>query len=81
MDIQTLTTFFMWCMIFNVGILIFWGVFLMFGMDFVYRLHSKWFRIPRETFDVVIYSFLAVYKIAFVVFSLVPYLALLSIAS
>ncbi len=33
--------------------------------------------IPREIFDVVIYAFLGLFKIVFLVFNAVPYLALL----
>ncbi len=77
MDLQTLTTFFMWCTIINAGLLILWTVFCVFAADFVYRMHSKWFPIPRETFNVVIYSFLGLFKIVFLVFNVVPYVALL----
>jgi len=45
--------------------------------DLVYRKQSRWFPIPRETFNVVIYSFLGLFKIVFLVFSVVPYVALL----
>ncbi|QDT98202.1 DUF6868 family protein [Gimesia aquarii] len=79
MDTQTLTTFFMWCTIFNGGVLILWTFFFMFAPDYVYRLQSKWFPLPRETFDVVIYSLLGLFKLVFIAFSLVPYLALLMI--
>ncbi len=51
----------------------------MFAPDLLYRMQSKWFPISRETFNVVIYSFLGLFKIVFLVFSLVPYLALLII--
>ena len=77
MDIQTLTTFFMLCTIINGGILILLTVFFMFAPDLVYRTQSKWFPIPRETFNVVIYSFLGLFKIFFLVFNVVPYVALL----
>ncbi|MFQ5683506.1 MAG: DUF6868 family protein [Candidatus Binatia bacterium] len=80
MDIQTLTTFFMWCTIINAGILILWIVFFVFAPDFVYRTQSTWFPIPRETFDVVLYSFLGLFKVVFLVFNLVPYVALLIVA-
>ncbi len=80
MDIQTLTTFFMWCTILNVGILILWAVFFLFAPDFVYRTQSKWFPIPRETYNVVIYSFLGLFKVLFIVFNVIPYLALLIVA-
>lgn len=77
MDIQTLTIFFKWCTIFNGGILILWAVFTMFAPNLVYRTQSIWFPIPRETFNVVIYAFLGVFKIFFLMFNAVPYLALL----
>ncbi len=47
--------------------------------DLVYRTQNKWFPIPRETFNVVIYSFLGLFKIFFLVFNAVPYVALLII--
>ncbi len=79
MDIQTLTTFFMWCTIINAGILILWSLFFLCAPDFVYRTQSRWFPISRETFDVVIYSFLGLFKVLVIVFNLVPYVALLII--
>jgi len=51
----------------------------MSASDWVYRMHSKWFPLSRETFDVAIYSFLGLFKIVFFVFNAVPYLALLII--
>lgn len=77
MDIQTLTTFFMWCTIINGALLVLWTTMCVLTPDLVYRTQSKWFPIPRETFDVVIYAFLGLFKILFLVFNLVPYLALL----
>ncbi len=80
MDIQTLTTFFMWCTILNGGIFVLWTVFCVFASDFIYRTQRKWVPIPRETFNVVIYSFLGLVKVVFFFFNLVPYVALLIIA-
>jgi hypothetical protein len=45
--------------------------------DLVYRTQSIWFPIPRKTFDVVIYSFLGLFKIFFLFFNVVPFVALL----
>ena len=45
--------------------------------DWVYKMHGKWFAIPRETFNVVLYSFIGFFKIIFLVFNLVPYVALI----
>ncbi len=77
MDIQMLTSFFMWCTIINGALLVFWGTTCMLAPNLVYRTQSKWFPITRETFDVAIYAFLGVFKIVFLVFNVVPYVALL----
>ncbi len=80
MDIQTLTTFFGWCTVINASIFIFWTAFFLFAPDLVYRIQSKWFPIPRETYDVVIYAFLGFFKVVFLVFVVVPFVSLLIIA-
>ena len=79
MDIQTLTTFFMWCTIINGSLLILWVTMSIWTPDLVYRTQSKWFPIPRETFNVLMYSFLGLFKIVFLFFNVVPYVALLII--
>ncbi len=79
MDIQTLTRFFMWCTILNGSLLVLWTSMCILAPDWVYRLQSKWFPISRETFNVVIYSFLGLFKIIFLVFNAVPYVALVII--
>lgn len=79
MDIHALIRFFMWCTIINGSILMLWILFFVFAPDFVYRTQSKWFPIPRETFKVIIYASLGLFKIAFLFFNLVPYIALLII--
>jgi Family of unknown function (DUF6868) len=48
-----------------------------FAGDWVYRVRSKWYPISRDAFKVVIYSFIGVFKIFFLIFNLVPYVALL----
>ena len=77
MDIQTLTTFFMWCTIIDGGILILWTLMFALMPDRIYRIQSRFFPIHRETFNAVMYGFLGLFKLLFLVFNLVPYLALL----
>ena len=77
MDLQALTTFFMWCTIMNGGFLILWTSFVVIAPEFMYRTQSQWFPMPRETFNMVIYSLLGLYKILLLLFNLVPYVALL----
>lgn len=79
MDIQTLSSFFMWCTIINGAILALWTAFCSLAPDLIYRTQNKLFPLPRETFNAIIYSFLGLFKILFFAFNLVPYLALLII--
>ena len=77
MDLQALTSFFMWCTIVNGALLALWTSMCMLAPDLVYRTQSKWFPLPRDTFNVVIYSFLGLFKIFFLFFNVVPFIALL----
>ncbi len=79
MDIQTLTTFFMWCTIMSGGLLILSSLLLMVVSDFAYPIHAKMFSISRETYNVACYSFIGLFKILFLIFNLIPYVALLII--
>jgi len=75
-DIEMLTRFFMWCSILNTSLLAVSFLILAFAGDWVYRIHGKWFTMPRETFNVVLYSFVGVYKIIVIVFNIIPWMAL-----
>ena len=77
MDMQTLTTFFMWCTVLNVGLLTVSWLMLISMPDLIFRLHGGWFGLSRETFNAVIYGFLGFYKILILVFCVVPYFVLL----
>ena len=76
MDIQTVRAFFMWCTILNGSLLVFSFIICASAGDWVYRMHSKWFPIPRNIFNVVIYSFIGLFKISVLVLNLIPYIAL-----
>lgn len=77
MDIEAFTRFFMWCTIINGTLLIFWIIILIVAPDMVYRTQNRWFPISRETFNIIMYSFLGLFKIVFLIFNLVPWVALL----
>lgn len=79
MDIATLTAFFMWCTIINAAIMVYWVTLLLLAPNWMYRMQSKWFPISRQSYDVAIYAFLGLFKIIFIVFNIVPYIALLII--
>ena len=80
MDIQTLTAFFKWCTIINGALLIFSVIMFIAIPDLIYAIHGWLFPLPREAFDVLIYGFLGLFKIVFLVFNAVPYVALLIVA-
>ena len=79
MDIQTVTTFFMWCTILNLGFLILTSIVCIFFADFSYRMNNRFFSISREAFNVLLVSFIGLFKIVVIVFSVIPYIALLII--
>ncbi len=76
MDIPAIRAFFMWCTIMNGGLLILSSLIFACAGDWVYRMHSRWFPISKDAFNVAIYSGIGLFKIAVIVFNLVPYLAL-----
>lgn len=79
MEIETVRDFFMWCTIINVALFAL-SFLLCAGLgNWIYRIHTKWFPMPRATFSVVLYSFLGMYKIMLIMFNIVPYVAFLII--
>lgn len=79
LNIQGLRDFLMWCSIINGTLLVLWSLMLVFAADSIYRMHGKRFSVSREAFDIILYSFLGFYKILFLVFNLVPFLAIMVI--
>ena len=77
MDISLLKEFFMWMTVINLIIFIWSAVMCMLAKDLIVRLHGTLFGLAPETVKAVLYGFLGVYKIVFIVFVLVPWLALL----
>lgn len=65
-----------WCAVINIGLMLWWGLFMMFAGDFVYRVHGKWFPMPRERFTELHYAGLMYFKVAVFALNVVPYLAL-----
>lgn len=77
MNIQTLTAFFKWCTIINGSLLALSAIMFILVPDFVYSMQNQLLPISREFFDLMMYSFLGIFKIIFLVFNVVPYVALL----
>lgn len=79
MSIEIARAFFMWCTILNGALLTFTFLVFVFAAEPVSQIHGRMFSISRETFGVVIYTFIIGYKMIWIVFNLVPWLALLLI--
>ena len=77
MDIHTVRAFFMWCTIINIVLLAFTFLMCAFAGDWIQKMHGKWFPMPKETFTVLLYSYIAVFKIFVIVFNIVPWIALM----
>jgi len=80
MTIEHLTAFLAWCTLINFGILIFSAIALMLMRDWVIKIHSGWYGVPEADLPGIYFRYLATYKIAILVFNLVPYLALRIVA-
>jgi len=76
MTIEILRGFFGWCAVINMGLLLWWALFLWLGHDFVYRVHGGWYKLSVERFDAIHYTGMLYFKIGIFIFNIVPYLAL-----
>jgi hypothetical protein len=76
MTMNEIKDFLLFCTIVNYVMLLIWAGAFILAHDWMYKLHSRWFKIPVETFDAIHYAGLAVYKIAVILFNLVPLIAL-----
>ena len=76
MTVEILRDFLAWCSLINLGLLLFWVLWLKLAHDFVYRMHGKWFNLSVERFDALHYAGMLFFKIGIFLFNLVPYFAL-----
>ena len=61
-DVETiaeLKAFLLWCTLINYAVLIVWFGALTFAHEWMFRLHTRWFRISREMFDGIPYGAMA----------------------
>jgi len=77
MAIEQVRDLFLWCLIINAGLLLVWlAMYLLMG-KLIHKVHSKLFPMSRETFGLVMYCGLGLYKLLVVLLVFVPWLALL----
>jgi hypothetical protein len=76
MSIDRLLRFLLWCTVINYAVILIWFLFFIVAHDSIYLLHSAWFRISVQQFDMLHYGGMAIFKIGILLFNLVPYIAL-----
>ena len=76
MNIETLQAFLGWCTVINLGILIFSTLMIALLGKTISKVHSQLFGIEKTELSRLYFQYLAHYKIAILVFSLIPYIAL-----
>ena len=65
-----------WCALINMVIMLVWFLAFIFARDFVFKMHTRWFKISDERFDEIHYVMMGYYKMAWFLINLLPYLVL-----
>ena len=73
---ENLRIFFGWCSVINLGILFYWFLAIFFAQEWVFRVHTWWFEISKETFAEINYTMMGYYKLAVILLNVTPYLVL-----
>lgn len=76
MNIEILTAFFGWMTIINAVLLTWTTIMCLAARKYIQHKHGKWFGLSPEAINAFLYGYLGLYKALFIVFSLVPWIAL-----
>jgi hypothetical protein len=76
MSIEVARDALLWCAVINYGLLLVWFVLFVLPHGWMHRLWGRWFRLSAEQFDLVNFAGIVLYKLAVLLFNLVPYIAL-----
>jgi hypothetical protein len=76
MSIETARSFFLWCGIFNYGLLLLWFLLFTLAHDGLIRQWSRWFRSSDVPFDAMNFAGMMLYKLGILLFNLVPWVVL-----
>ena len=74
--IEVMREFLGWCSVINVGVLMLSAIFVIVLRVRVARIHGKMFNLDESDISSAYFQYLAQYKIAIIVFNIVPYFAL-----
>jgi hypothetical protein len=76
MEMDALRSFFLWCTVIDAGLIGLTIVATRVLGDFAYRAQSWWFPISKDTYYTIMCAWVGTLKIFWVVFNLVPLVAL-----
>jgi hypothetical protein len=76
MDIGTLKSVLAFVTLINAAFLAWWILLFIFARGWMYRMHSRWFRITEEQFGAIHYAGMGMYKLLIILFAFTPWLAL-----
>ncbi len=65
-----------WCALLNMGVLLWWFLFIALAHDWTYRMHCRFYRINIEDFDRIHYAGMTFYKLTIIFFNAVPWLVM-----
>lgn len=74
--IEMVKEFLGWCSVINIGLLMFSAISVVILRTRVSRIHAKMFNLEESYISRAYFQYLAQYKIAIIVFNIVPYIAL-----
>jgi uncharacterized protein DUF6868 len=76
MTTETLTEFLGWVSVINIAVLFISGILVIVMRDLISKIHSKIFGLDQKDLGRAYFQYLAQYKIAMIVLSIAPYIAL-----
>ena len=76
MTAESLRLFFAWSSVIHICVLLYWLAWLISAPDYVYSIHSRWFKMSKDQFYVIHYRGIIYYKIAIFLLNVVPYIVL-----
>jgi hypothetical protein len=76
MTTETLTEFLGWVSVINIAVLFISGILVIVMRGFISKIHSKIFGLDQKDLGRAYFQYLAQYKIAMIVLSIAPYIAL-----
>lgn len=67
------------CLIVDYAFLFLWFFLFTLAREWMYQLHSRWFKLSVDSFDLVHYAGMAGLKLTILVFNLAPLPALMAV--